>query len=50
MPLTPTAATYLMLAVMFIVLPYAQRLKVGKLIEFEAKMEQVQADVKEVRD
>ena len=49
MPLTPTAATYLMLAVMFIVLPYAQRLKVGKLIEFEAKMEQVQADVKEVR-
>ena len=47
-PLTPTAATYLALSVFFMVLPYAQRLKLGKLIEFEAKIEQVQADVKEV--
>ena len=48
-PLTPTAATYLVLAVFFAVLPYAQRLKLGKFIEFEARMEQVQAEVKEAR-
>ena len=48
-PLTPTAVTYLALSVFFMVLPYAQRLKLGKFIEFEAKIEQVQADVKEVR-
>ena len=48
-PLTPTAATYLALSIFFLVLPFAQRLKLGKLIEFEAKVEQARADVKEVR-
>ena len=48
-PLTPTAATYLVLLMFFFVLPFAQRLRIGKLIEFEAKVEQVRAEVKEVR-
>ena len=48
-PLTPTAATYLVLFIFFFVLPFAQRLRLGKLIDFEAKVEQVRAEVKEVR-
>ena len=48
-PLTATAATYLALFIFFLVLPFAQRLKLGELIEFEAKVEQVRAEVKEVR-
>ena len=48
-PLTSTAATYLGLFAFFVVLPFAQRLKVGKIIEFERKVEQVREDVKEVR-
>ena len=48
-PLTPTAATYLAALIFFLVLPFAQRLKLGKLIEFEGKVEQVRADVREVR-
>ena len=48
-PLTSTAIIYLFLVVFFLVLPFAQRLRLGRFIEFEAKVEQVQADVKEVR-
>ena len=47
--LTYTAATYLVLFIFFLVLPFTKRIKLGKLIEFEAKVEQVQADIKEVR-
>jgi hypothetical protein len=46
--LTPTAATYLALSVFFTMAPYAQRLKLGKFIEFEARIERVQTEVKEV--
>ena len=48
-PLTPTAATYLGLFAFFFLLPFAHRLKLGKLIEFEAKVERVQEEVKAVR-
>ena len=48
-PLTPTSAAYLTLSLLFLVLPYAQRLRVGRLVEFEAKVKQVQTDVREVR-
>ena len=48
-PLTPTAITYLVVFIFFLVLPFAQRLKLGRLIEFEAKVEQFREDVKEVR-
>ena len=48
-PLTFSAITYLVLFIFFFVLPLAQRVGLGKLIEFEAKVEQVRADVREVR-
>lgn len=48
-PLTPTGATYLGVFVFFLVLPFAQRLKLGKLIEFEAKVDQVRQEMKEAR-
>lgn len=47
--LTETSATYLALFIFFLVLPFAQRLKLGKLIEFEAKVERTRAEIKEVR-
>ena len=47
--LTYTSTTYLTLFIFFLVLPFTQRIKLGKLIEFEARVEQVQADIKEVR-
>ena len=48
--LTPTGATYLSLFIFFLVLPFAKRLKLGKLFEFEAKVEEVREEVKEVRN
>lgn len=48
-PLTGSATTVLGIAIFLLVLPFAQRLKLGKLIEFEAKVERVEAEVKEVR-
>ncbi len=47
--LTYTAAAYLALFVFFFLLPFAKRFKLGRFIEFEAKVEQVQADIKDVR-
>lgn len=47
--MTPTAATFLAMVVIFLMLPFAQKLKLGKLIEFEAKVEAVQAEVDDVR-
>lgn len=47
--LTGSAATLLGITIFLLVLPFAQRLKLGKLIEFEAKVEKVEAEVKEVR-
>ncbi len=47
--LTYTAATYLALFVIFFVLPLTKRLKLGELVEFEAKVEQVRSEIKEVR-
>ena len=47
--LTYTSSTYLGLFTFFVVLPFAQRLKIGKLIEFEKKVEKVEEDVQEVR-
>ena len=48
-PLTPTSAIYLALFVFFLAAPFVQRLRLGRLIEFEAKVEEVRTDVKEVR-
>ena len=48
-PLNLTSIIYLVLFIFFFVLPFAQRFKFGELIEFEAKINQVRADVQEVR-
>lgn len=47
--LTATSTIYLVLFIFFLVLPFAQRLKLGKLIEFEAKVEKTRAEIKKVR-
>ena len=48
-PLTGSAAAYVTLFVLFLVLPAARKLKIGKLFDFEAKVDQVRTEVKEVR-
>lgn len=48
-PLTPTSAIYLALFVFFLAAPFVQRLRLGRLIEFEAKVEEVRSDMNEVR-
>ena len=48
-PLTHSAAAYLALFVLFLVLPAARKLRIGKLFDFEAKVDQVRTEVKEVR-
>lgn len=48
-PLTATSATYLTLFVFFLVAPYVRSFKLGRFIEFEAKIEAVKSDMKEVR-
>ena len=48
-PIGDTEWTYLALFVFFSVLPFARRLRIGRLIEFEAKVKEVQEEVREVR-
>ena len=48
-PLTFTTTLYLALFVLFLLAPFVQRLRLGRLIEFEAKVEEVRSDMKEVR-
>ena len=48
-PLTATSATYLALFVFFLAAPFVQRLRLGSLIQFEAKIEEVKSEVNEVR-
>ena len=48
-PLTATSAVYLGLFVFFLAAPFVQRILLGRLIEFEAKVEEVRSDMKEVR-
>ena len=47
--ITLTSALYLALFVLFLLAPFVQRLKLGQLVEFEAKVEEFQSDIKEVR-
>jgi len=49
-PLTPTSALYLALFVLFLLAPFVQRFRLGRLIEFETKVEEVRSDMKEVRN
>ncbi len=47
--LTASSTTYLVLFVFFVILPFAQRLKLGELLEFEAKVEEVKTEVGEFK-
>ena len=47
-PLTPTAALYLGLFVLFMLAPFVHRFRLGRLIKFETKVEEVRSDMKEV--
>ena len=49
MSLTGTSTTYLVLFTFFAVLPFAQRLRIGKFIEFEKAVREFEKEVKEVR-
>ena len=48
--LTITSVAYLVLFVFFTILPFARRLKIGKILEFEAKVKEVRQEVREVRE
>ena len=48
-PLTPTSALYLALFVLFLLAPFVQRFRLGRLMEFETEVEEVRSDMKEVR-
>lgn len=48
-PLTPTSSLYLGLFVLFLLAPFVQRFRLGRLIEFDSKVEEVRSDMKEVR-
>ena len=48
--LTITSGAYLILFVFFMILPFARRLKIGKILEFEAKVKEVRQEVREVRE
>ena len=48
-PLTSTSVAYLAMFVFFVVLPFAQRVKIGRFVDYRAKVERVEAEVKDVR-
>ena len=48
-PLTPTSVVYLALFVLFLLAPFVQRFRLGRLIEFDAKVEEVRSDMEDVR-
>ena len=47
--MTSTSAIYLGLFVLFLLAPFIHRFRFGRLIEFEAKMDDVKSDINEVR-
>lgn len=48
--LDPTSTTYLIVSIFFLLLPLAKTLKLGKLLEYEAQVQEVKNDVREFRD
>ncbi len=48
--LSATSTTYLLLSIFFLLLPSAKKLKLGKLFEYEAKVEELKNDVKEFKE
>ena len=48
--ITTTSTTYLILFIFFLLLPLAKKLKLGKLLEYEAKVEEIKNGVKEFKE
>lgn len=48
--LTSTSIAYLVLFIFFLILPSASKLKLGKILEYESKVEAVKKEVKEFKD
>lgn len=48
--LTPTTTTYLFLAIFFLLVPSAKKIKLGKIFEYEAKIDEIRSEVKEFKD
>lgn len=48
--ISSTSITYLALFVFFLLLPFAKKLKLGKLLEYEAKVDEVKKEVKEFKE
>ena len=47
--LSTASMSYLVLFIFFMVLPLAQRIRIGKFLEFEAKVKRVEEEVRDVR-
>jgi len=48
--LTSSSATYLIISIFFFLLPLAKKLKLGKLLEYEAKVNGIKGEVKEFKE
>lgn len=48
--LNSTSLTYLIISIFFFLLPLAKKLKLGKLIEYEAKVAEIKSEVKEFKE
>jgi len=48
--LTTTSITYLLLFILFLLLPLSKKIKLGKLFEFEAKVNEIKSEVKEFKE
>ena len=48
--LNSSSTTYLIVSIFFFLLPLAKKLKLGKLLEYEAKVNEIKSEVKEFKD
>ena len=48
--LNSSSTTYLLLSIFFFLLPLAKKLKLGKLLEYEAKVNEIKGEVKEFKE
>ena len=48
--LKPSSLTYLILSIFFLLIPLAKKIKLGKLLEYEAKVSELKTEVKEFKE
>ena len=48
--LNPSSTTYLIVSIFFFLLPLAKKLKLGKLLDYEAKVNEIKNEVKEFKE